>query len=514
MKDGSIVGIIDIGTYSIKLLIAEKADSDIRKIESLKNVIPLGRDTFFKDHISHETINRTVTILKKYGEKLKEYNVKNIKVIATTAVREAENKDIFVDTILRKTGFTVEVLTVGDVIYYVDSYLYHKLKDTYPIHDKNILIAELGSGSIDISILDHGYTLLNVGLPLGTLRLNQLMTKLDGSVAENCEAIAENIENEFEYLMSSMRAFEIDDVILIDEGNASYLPVLLPGRPLQGNFFSLKKEDTQQLLDTLMNKNPSDITADYKIPAETAGTLLEYSVILNTFAAFGKKKQLYILEASLSEAIVSNLILDYENTLQYNKTNQLVSIATALCRKFDMDMNHVENVAKLSTILFENFKAVMGLGEQDKLCLILAAYLHDIGRFIYNRAHHKHTEYIISNLNLFRLTPDEIKVIACVGRYHRRGVPSPTHLVYSSLPQDKQILVQKLSAILRIANALDRTHKQKVKKLDVKCSASQDFTLTAHVSGNFLNEKLDFLDKKDIFEEISGSKIDLKIRYT
>jgi len=513
MKDNTCIGIIDIGTYSIKLVIAEKAQDDIRKLESLKNVIPLGRDTFFKDHISHETINRTVSILKKYSEKLKEYDVDDIKVIATTAVREAENRDIFIDTIFRKTGFKVEVLTVGDVIYYVDSYLYHRLKDTYPLHDKNILIAELGSGNIDVSVLDHGYTLMNVGLPLGTLRLNQFMNKLDGSVAENSEAVAENIENEFSYLMSSLPSVEIDDIILIDEGYASYLPAMLPGRRLQGKFFSLSKEDTQQLLDTLLEKSASDIAAEYKIPAETAGTFLEYAIILNTFAGLGKKKQVYMLEASLSEAILSNLILDYEKSLQYNKTNQLLSIAKALCIKFDMDMKHVEHVSKLSATLFDNFKGMLGLEEQDRLYLLLAAYLHDIGRFIYNRAHHKHTEYIISNLNLFRLSPDEIKVIACIGRYHRRGTPAATHPVYSSLPQDKQILVQKLSAILRIANALDRCHKQKVKKIEVKFSISQDITITVHVSGNFINEKLDFMEKKEIFEEISGSKIDLKIRY-
>jgi exopolyphosphatase/guanosine-5'-triphosphate,3'-diphosphate pyrophosphatase len=190
-----------------------------------------------------------------------------------------------------------------------------------------------------------------------------------------------------------------------------------------------------------------------------------------------------------------------------------VSIAIALCRKYNMDMSHVEQVARLSMTLFEDCKPLLGLKTQDSLYLLLAAYLHDIGMFIYNRAHHKHTEYIISNLSLFRLTQNEIKVIACIARYHRRKVPAGTHLLYQSLPKDKQILVLKLSALLRIANALDRCHGQKVKKIELQRSPSQDITLTAHVEGNFLNEKLDFQEKKDIFEEISGSKLDLKIKY-
>jgi exopolyphosphatase/guanosine-5'-triphosphate,3'-diphosphate pyrophosphatase len=82
------------------------------------------------------------------------------------------------------------------------------------------------------------------------------------------------------------------------------------------------------------------------------------------------------------------------------------------------------------------------------------------------------------------------------------------------LPKDKQVLVQKLSSILRIANALDRSHKQKVKKLEVKFNRTQDITVTAFVTGNFLLEKIDFTEKKEMFEEISGSKINLKIQYT
>ena len=98
-KERSRAGVIDIGTHSIKLFIAEENESDIKIIESLKNVVPLGNDTFFKDRISQETINRTVAILEKYGEKLKEYSVTNVKVIATTAVREAANRDVLIDTV-------------------------------------------------------------------------------------------------------------------------------------------------------------------------------------------------------------------------------------------------------------------------------------------------------------------------------------------------------------------------------------------------------------------------------
>ena len=512
-KERSIAGVIDIGTNSIKLFIAEKEEIDIKIIESLKNIVPLGKDTLFEGRISQETINRAVAILEKYGEKLKEYSVTKVSVIATTAVREAVNRDVFIDTIYRRTGFTIEVFTAGDVIYYIDSYLYQKLKNKYPIHNKNLLIAELGAGSLDVSVTGQGFTLMNMGLPIGTMRVKQLLGKLDGSIRENYEAVAENVENEFAYLKREMPPINIDDVILIDETYSSYLPKMLSDNKQGESFLMLSETDTNELVNKAIDINIEDLVREHKIPLETAETFPCYAIILNTFVKLSTNKNIYILEVPLAEAVLADMLLDFEISQKYNKTNQLTSIATSICRKFNTDMNHAKNVADLSGVLFDNFKDTLGFKKGDSLYLLLASYLHDVGIFIYNRAHHKHSEYIISNLNLFRLSNEEIKIIACCGRYHRKGFPADTHFLYNSLPKDKQVLVQKLSSILRIANALDRSHKQKVKKLEVKFNRVQDITVTAFVKGNFLLEKMEFMEKKEMFEEISGNKINIKVQY-
>ncbi|MFH1046572.1 MAG: HD domain-containing protein [Candidatus Omnitrophota bacterium] len=512
-KELARAGVIDIGTHSIKLFIAEKDGTDIKILELLKNVVSLGNDTFLKDRISQETINRAVAILEKYSDKLKEYSVTNLKVIATTAVREATNRDVFVDTVYRRTGFNIEILTVGDVVYYIDAYLYQKLKDKYPTHTKNLIIAELGAGSLDVSVMAQGFTLMNVGLPLGTMRVQQLMGKLDGSLRENYEAVEENVASEFAWLKREMPLVNIDDIILIDETYSVYLSKILLDNKTSGSFFKLSEADTNQLFEKVTDRNIEDISAEYKIPFENAETFPAYSIILNTFVKLSENKNIYILEVPLAEAVLADMILDFEMSQKYNKTNQLLSIANSICKKFNADIKHAQHVADLSDMLFDNLKETLGLKKGDLLYLLLAAYLHDVGMFVCNRAHHKHSEYIIPNLNLFRLSSEEIKVIACIGRYHRKGTPGEMHFLYNSLPKDKQVLVQKLSSILRIANALDRSHKQKVKKLEIKFNRSQDITLTVFVARNFLLEKIDFQEKKVMFEEISGNKINLKIQY-
>ncbi len=503
------VGVIDIGSRSIKLIIGETSGESINILESLKNVVPIANDTFSKNRISQETINQTINFLNKYKELLKEYEVSELKVIATTAVREAKNKDIFCDSILRKTGLNVDILTVGDIVYYIDAYLSYKLKESYPIHSKNLLIVELGSASLDISIMEQGFTLMHAGLPLGILRLKQLMSSLNGNMEQVFEGVTEYIANEFSYFESSLPKITVDDIILIDENHSSFLSNILKTKRFSEKFFQITGEESQQVLKNLAEKTPREIIRDYKIPAETADTITAYAIILNIFFTLTANNQIYILETSLAEAVLANIALELELSKKYNKTNQLISIAKNTCTKFNADLKHAQCVAEISEMLFGGLKEQLGLKKDCLIYLLLAAWLHDIGMFIHNRSHHKHTEYIINSLNLSRLNAEEVKMIACIARYHRKALPNETHLLYNSLPQDKQIVVQKLSSLLRIANALDRSHKQKIKKVEFKINPKKDILLQVYGEGNLILESDDFQNKKNLFEEITGNKISL-----
>ncbi|MBF0569273.1 MAG: HD domain-containing protein [Candidatus Omnitrophica bacterium] len=503
-------GVIDIGSNSIKLLIGETTSGDVMILESLKNIVPIGRATFIKGHITQELINLTINILEKYKKVLAEYEIRQVFVIATTAVREASNRNIFVDTVRRKTGLEIEVLNVGDIVFYIDAYISYKLKDTYPIHNKNLLIAEMGAGSLDISLLKKGFSLMNMGLALGSLRFKQLMSKVDGSREELAETIQEYIENEFSYFESRLPRAHVDDIFLIDE-NQEYLKAILPHTKVSTNFFQFSVQEVEKVIAELSTKAPEEIAAEYDLPAENVDTLLPYMIILKMFFSLTQNPHVYILETSLAEAVLANKVLSLELSKRYNKGNQLVSVAHSICEQYNVNLDHAKHVAHLSKSLFEGVGHHLGLEENELLYLMLAAYLHDIGKFISNRSHHKHSEYIISSLNLFRLTDEEIKIIACVARYHRRSDPAKSHLVYNSISEDKQIVVQKLAALLRIANALDHSHRQKVKALHVLNGKSDDIVLQVDTKENFLLEKNDFMEKKELFETISGSKLKIVI---
>ncbi|HOD12088.1 MAG TPA: HD domain-containing protein [Candidatus Omnitrophota bacterium] len=504
-------GVIDIGSDTIRLLIGEEVGQSIHILESLQNPLPIGRSTFLKGRISQDMINQTISTLEKYKEVLRQYEVQKIKAVATTAVREAGNRNIFLDTIKRKTDFDIDVLNVGDVVFYIDSFLSFSLEKAYPVHEKNLLIAELGGGSLDISVMRKGFTLMNSGLSIGTMRLQQLLNKLDGSREENAEALKECIENEFIYLSKSIPRIQLDDIVLINE-NYFYVQNILPEKKITSDFFQLTKSDTQNILKAITGKSPETISEHYKIPLNISETLEAYATILQQFFTLINKNYIYVLQTSLSEAILASLLSGLEVSKKYDKTNQLVAVATNLCHRYNLDLSHAKHVAQISQFLFDKLKDHLGLKEEESLYLILAAYLHDIGIFVNNRAHHKHSEYIISSLNLFRLTDEEVRTIACIARYHRKATPTKTHYLYGLLPFENQILIQKLSSLLRMANALDSTHRQKAKSVDVDVESPSDLALIVHTRENFLVERMDFLEKKELFEEITGSKIRLVVK--
>jgi exopolyphosphatase/guanosine-5'-triphosphate,3'-diphosphate pyrophosphatase len=163
-------------------------------------------------------------------------------------------------------------------------------------------------------------------------------------------------------------------------------------------------------------------------------------------------------------------------------------------------------VAHLASRLFEELKAEHGLLGRDRLLLQVAALLHDVGIYVNVRGHHKHTQYILSVSEIFGLSRDDLAVVANVARYHRRATPQKSHLPYMALDSDTRVVVNKLAAILRVANALDADHLQKVKEVRVISEADR-WVLEVEGAGDLTMERLAALARADLLTEVFGRKM-------
>ncbi len=506
--------VIDIGSQSIRLCTGESAGRDIRILSQLRQVVSIGNDVNSRGRISQESINRTQAVVRDFRRACEEElgTETGIRVIATTAVREAANRDIFTDALNRRTGLSVEVFTVGDVIYYLDSSIAYRFHDQYPIHQKNVLIAEIGHGTVEFSVLQKGYIMMNIGLPMGLLTLQRLLQRLRGTDGDPWQAVQESVENELRYLHRITQQFRIDDVLLIDEHFSERAGTLIgmsgPAAPL----YPVTREQARLLVEKTRGRQPDELMLFYRLTPEAAETAGMLALLVQGVFLLTKKHQIHVVETSLAESVLAHTLLGGEMTRKYKTTDQYLSVARSICRRYAVDLKHAQCVCRLSQTLFAGLRDLMGLNKNDLVYLLLAAYLHDIGKFISNRSHHKHSEYIISCLDFFRLAPDELKVIAAVARYHRKSTPSDKHPIYQSLPPRRQIKVQKLSAVLRIANALDQSHRQKVRRLTVEHGADESVTLRVVVNDHFVLEQSAFESMRAYFEEIAGTSIRLQVR--
>ena len=146
----------------------------------------------------------------------------------------------------------------------------------------------------------------------------------------------------------------------------------------------------------------------------------------------------------------------------------MLASAASLGTRYRYDALHAGAVARLSTRLFDLLAAEHGLGPRDRLLLEVAALLHDIGLFVSLRGHHKHSMYLLQASEIFGLTRDDMQIVGNIARYHRRGLPQKSHPEFMRLDRDERVRVTKLAAMLRLANALDAEHEQKVTDISLQ----------------------------------------------
>jgi exopolyphosphatase/guanosine-5'-triphosphate,3'-diphosphate pyrophosphatase len=188
---------------------------------------------------------------------------------------------------------------------------------------------------------------------------------------------------------------------------------------------------------------------------------------------------------------------------------EVVRQAVILGRKYCFDEGHARNVAELSVLLYKALQKEFHLDPRHELLLRVAALLHEVGGFISNRSHHKHSMYIIQNSGLFGLSREDVALAALVARYHRRALPSLNHPEYAALDRDKRISVSKKAAILRVADAFDRNHLQLVKDPEITL-AKGELIITIDGVDDLTLERLALKEKGTLFEDVYGLKVVLR----
>jgi exopolyphosphatase/guanosine-5'-triphosphate,3'-diphosphate pyrophosphatase len=256
----------------------------------------------------------------------------------------------------------------------------------------------------------------------------------------------------------------------------------------------IERLDEEQLIDR------------FRLPAVEAETLVPSLLVYRALLMESTAQKLVVVDASLRTGILLDMAEPGGRLSAADFERQVLASAEAVGHKHRFDRAHGMQVAMLAIRLFDEFVEEHGLSARERLLLQVAALLHDIGIYVGLRAHHKHSQYLLESSQIFGLADEETAIVSNIARYHRRGFPQESHLAYVALDRRDRLIVNKLASILRIANALDAEHLQKVTDLKI---VRRDRSLAIEISGagDLTMEVLAATGRADMFLETFGREV-------
>jgi exopolyphosphatase/guanosine-5'-triphosphate,3'-diphosphate pyrophosphatase len=508
--DGSrLVAVIDMGASAIRLLVAEaRAQGEVRVLEEAVRGVLLGKGTFTHGRLESGAIDATLRALEGFRRIMDSYGVVHYRAVATSAVREAQNRDTFLDRVRVRTGLEIEVVDGSEE----NRLTYVAVREALHGHEAltagTALLVEVGGGSADISLLRGGEPAVSGTYALGAIRLRQSLASWHGSHEQRMRLLRRHVQHVVEDIRREMPLREARYFVALG-GDVRFAAARLAKEGTEDEPRALGRDSFLAFCDQIAAADVDQLVDVERLPPAEAETLVPALLVYRELLSETDAAAILVSEASLRTGLLLDFIRAEEGHGIEDFGRQVLASAEALGEKYRFDAPHARHVARLSRRLFDDMRAEHGLTARHRLLLEVAALLHDIGNFVNLRAHHKHTQYLLSVAEIFGLSAEDMAVVSNIARYHRRALPQRTHLPYVALDRDERVAVDKLAALLRLANALDADHLQKVSDLHVRCDEDA-WVLEIEGSGDLTIERLVALSRADLFSDVFGKRVTLR----
>lgn len=501
--------VIDIGSSAIRLVVAEIGPKgQIRYLENLQKPAPFGKDVFSTGRLTSASIRRGIEILTNYKTILSTYGVRRLHAIATSAIREASNRDNFIDQVFVRTGIDVEVIEGAEENRLGLLAVEQTIRGEYDLDQHNALIIEVGTGSTELIGMMNGEVTLTRTIPIGPLRLPDQMeigktdtATLSRTVKRRVGAIVGEFKQEFDVAGA--------DSFLALGASMRFAAKEIAGKEVD-KLARISTKDFSEFLKALSRETPVDLSTKHGIPYADAETIHVTLMIYATFLAETKAQTVLIPMVSIRDGLLLEMAQMISGGKRTDLSKQVIRSAKSLGKKYQYQEPHALTVASVSLKLFDALQEDHGLGPRERLLLEVASILHDIGAFIANASHHKHSYYLIEAAEIFGLRKADKDIVAHVARYHRRSQPKVTHPTYMSLPRTDRAVVSKLAAMLRIAEGLEASHQQKCKNITIERKGAQCTVWVPEDAGDLSLERQSLARKADMLLDILGVSVVLR----
>lgn len=497
--------VINIGASTITMTLAEIDTKQLRIIEALEQPTSIGEDSFTLRAIRNETINAAITTLKGYLKLLREYSVspKNIKVLASGAVRDADNADTFIDRIAVATQLSVRLPEPSEVNKVTFSTLKPYLSQIKTKPESLLLAIHIGHEDTEFIGIENGQVKFANLFRFGIERVrSEIMATADLSMQLTPQLVAG-------FEKSMLRIIEhigsLKNISLVFLGEEIRFAAIRLGHTDMQNCTKLQIRSLQKILRESMSFTAQNRAAHYHISLSAGENLTASLYITTRLMEELKLKTIWFCPANL----MHGLFLENGNKLvRIVMETQTLGTAWRILAHYHGDEEHAQSVLALAITIFKATQKQHGLSNSYHLLLKVAAILHDAGTYISIHGHHKHSAYLILSSDIFGLTVRQQHLAALTARYHRRALPQLSHEDYAALPRKEKSIVNKLAAILRVADALDNSHRGLLRNAEV--FVNDQVLYIKHPNVIYATgEQVSLARKKDLFVKTFGLDVQL-----
>ena len=494
---------IYIGTFEVLLKIFEfSSRKNIKAIDEVSSRLDLGRDSVVKGSLGYEIVEQLCDVLAEFKTIMEGYKVDNYEVYASTVLREISNELFVLDQIHLRTGFDVKVISNSEHRFLSFKSLAGRelFEDTIK---KPTAMIDVGGASIQITILKNGHICDTEHIEVGIIKLRELFYKPGVSEKIYRNQIAEYLNERFEVFRSLyLDANQIENIIFMNDYGMNLIGKI-ENKKSTNNL--IKAEKFTKFLSKLQRKSTSEIIEELSISNDKESLIVPSVMLFKSLTVNLCANNVWIPGANVNDGIANDYA--YRNKLikdMHDFNQDIISAAINLSEHYRSYSLHISEMRELSGKIFDTLKKMHGLGNRERLLLQVATILHDCGKYI-SLANSAMCAYnIIMSSEILGLSHSEREMVAHTVLYNTLPLDEYEE-VSAVLTREEYLIVAKLSAILRVANALDQSHKQKIKNLRFALK-NKEFIITAEAFEDISLEKALFEDKTIYFENVFSVK--------
>lgn len=498
---------IHLGSEKISMQITEYRSIDRFKIiERVSRRIRLGEATFKNKIIPFPLVNEICEILQGFKMLMQEYGVEEYKLQATTAVREASNQVFLLDQIYSRTGLVVEVVDMPQEIYTKYLSIRNTVRNAKISSEREgMLLLDISSGGLGVTLVRDEEIRYQANFHVGIIRIKEGFERQRRESMHFNKALTEYLNSTISPVRNELHQDSVQYLVL--SGTETELLLRMLNLDEKQMLHRIKSETLHNFFDAVRQMNLPQIIETYNLKEHMAElalpTILLYDQLLHILPA----KEIIITGDSFIDGM-QLLYIGNKTSPEMHKAweQELISLFHSIGSRYLYDKKHVRQVERLSLLIFDKIAKSSGMSDHERLLLRGACILHDIGKYLCMRSHSLYSYQLIMSTDILGFSNREKQIIALAVYYHANRLFSHSNPNSPAVPKDMVAVVAKLAAIIRVADALDRSYLQKIHKCNISVTKDNILKIDAASKMDLALEMWVLEDKAVFFEEVYGIK--------